>query len=163
MLFNWLLNYFSTYWGLSCFTTLVRQLNGDLLESTWLTAQSFPFVAWTLRGHGSVFVGSRLKSNYHRFYNNTSLLCVFLYKSQDFLRAGTEAKTKSCIIIGFHLLSYFMTDECRAVFDSMMTAAVCQGNAMLGGPHPLLSRGSSLVIIFQWLSAHLIMLLHWMF
>lgn len=121
MLFNWLLNYFSTYWGLSCFTTLVRQLNGDLLESTWLTAQSFPFVAWTLRGHGSVFVGSRLKSNYHRFYNNTSLLCVFLYKSQDFLRAGTEAKTKSCIIIGFHFLCYFRISWLMSV-EQFLTA-----------------------------------------
>ncbi len=49
-----------------------------------------------------------------------------------------------------------MTDECSAVSDSMMTAVVCQGNEMLGGPHPLLSHGSSLVIIFQRLSGFIV-------
>lgn len=111
MLFNFLLIYFST-WVTSCFTTLVRQAEWrhssmNCFECMWLTAQTFLFIAWTLRGQGSVFVGSKLKSNYHKFYNNTSLLCVSRHKSQDFLRAGTEAKTNSCIIIGYHFLTYF--------------------------------------------------------
>lgn len=94
---NWL-----NTWALSCLNPPFRGHENSLRVRDWLLSSWLDF--W--EGQKSVCVGSKPKSNYHKFYNPTSLLWVFQRKlTTSSGGRGTEAKTKSCIVIGCHFLS----------------------------------------------------------
>lgn len=149
----------------------------DIQMWYWIPSALESWTAWalSLRNWGLEIVWDwllhhLLGSNWNPIITSSTTAphnSTFASINQLTFEAGTGSKTQAQGAIFSHLSLYFVSDEYRVVFDSMMMAVVCQGNEMQGGPHPLLSHGSSLVIIFPvavgFIVYCLIKLQHWVF